>query len=253
MSALGVNATNSMAQDTKLKLNSIPNGFSGEYQSGDARLLVESHSPAPDYTLSRIKTPEKRILAETIRNKEVVTVTLSDVTLTFHLDKESRAEKKSARLSTLDEEKLERFGLSEESAAVRKLIAELIVRRADVDPASIKGFIVIAMVLGDGPGTKDIAQAKANCDAPRLVQMYASYRSDTRPSNEPLRNHKFVTASSTGSPVVNCMGCCGPSCWGCDGCYTAACWQHDSCVGQHGQWSCKHLLAEAIASMYFLC
>lgn len=254
MSASGVlSGTNSMAQDEKLKLKSVPNGFSGEYDSSDARLLVDSHSPADDYTLSRIRTPDKRILAESIRNKDVVMVTLSDVTLTFHLDKKSRAEKKSAKLPTPDEEKLERFALSEESAAVRKLIAELIVQRASADPSSIKGFVVIAMVLGDGPGTPNNLQARASCDRPRLVQMYASYRSDTRPSNEPLRNHKLVTASSTGSSVVNCMGCCGPSCWGCTSCWTGACLQHDWCVSQNGYWACNYLLDDAIASMYFLC
>lgn len=239
---LVLSCTESMAQ-ARLKSQEEPNGFSGVYVSNGKQLSIK-FSQAGDYSLSRIETADKHTVAESVRNNKVITLTLADVNLTFYLDGRG-----SAELSKSDEEKLEIFRLSSESADVRKLIAELIVQRAATDASRLKGFVTIAMVLGDGPGAPEKSQAKANCNATKLVQVFASYR----PKTEGLRNHKWASASSKIGSAANCMGCCGVGCWGCSGCWTGACWQHDNCVAQYGHWACTSYLDDAIASMYLQC
>lgn len=106
------------------------------------------------------------------------------------------------------------------------------------------------MVLGDGPGAPEELQSKANCSSPKLVQMYASYHSQSQPKVQ-----QSNAANKTNSVVNGCQGCCGPGCWGCTGCWTNACDAHDTCVVIWGYTSstCMALLAVAIASMHYEC
>ena len=106
------------------------------------------------------------------------------------------------------------------------------------------------MILGDGPGAPEELQSKANCSSPKLVQMYASYRSQSQ-----TKVQQSSVANKTNSVVNGCQGCCGPGCWGCTGCWTNACNIHDSCVMVWGYThsTCNALLAVAIASMHYEC
>lgn len=248
---LTVNSFESAAQVVELKLQSTPDGFFGEYKEEGTTLFTELYT-SNDYSVSRIQTSDKQTIVESVRDKNIVTVKISDTTLTFYIDQEALEGKKTTSLSESDEQNLEGFSTSKKSAPVRRLIAELIKQRATNEAERLKGFVVIAMVLGDGPGAPDNLQAKANCKSPKLVQMYASYR----PQNQPKAMQSKLAQRNNNSTVNNlCYGCCGPGCWGCTGCYTAACAEHDYCVERYGYTSrtCLYYLSRAIASMYWQC
>lgn len=236
-----VNAIETAAQTSELKLQSAQNGFTGEYTSGNTKLFVEYQAPTTDSSVSRIQNSDRQTLAETIRDKDTVTVKITDVTIAYYIGKGNLDNVRSPELSEAETQKLEAFSLSEQSAHIRKLIVELIKQKASADSVQLKGFVVIAMFLGDGPGAPEELQSKTNCNSPKLVQMYASYR----PQNQLYRKVKHSNvANKTNTAVDQCHGCCGPGCWGCTGCYTSACAAHDTCVAERGYFHdyCMYLL-----------
>lgn len=250
MLSAGLTAIEAIAQTSELKLQSKQNEFTGEYTAGNTKLFVELRASADDSTISRIQNYNKQTLVESIREKEVVTVKINDVTITYYMNAKNPEKSRASELSDADAQKLKKFSLSEESAYVRKLIAELIKQKAGTEVGQLKGFVTIAMILGDGPGAPEELQSKANCSSPKLIQMYASYRSQSQTKVQ----HSNV-ANKTSSVVNDCQGCCGAGCWGCTGCYTNACDAHDNCVVIWGYThpNCNGLLALAIASMYYQC
>lgn len=166
---VGINVTESAAQVSDLKLQPMQNGFSGVFTTdNNENLFVIYQSSTSDYSISRIQDSEEKILAEAVRDKDVVSVTLKDIKLDFYSDKEKRKQRKE--ISGSEKQKLKKYKLSKEFASVRKLIANLIKEYAN-EREKIKGFVAIAMVLGDGPGAPDDSQAKANCSSPKLVQI----------------------------------------------------------------------------------
>jgi hypothetical protein len=185
--------------------------------------------------------------AKTCAKFFIVTVKITDVTVTFRLDKENPENSKASELSKADIAKLKKFSLSEESAPIRKLIAELIKQKANAEVGQLKGFVAIVMVIGDGPGTPENLQSKTNCNSPKLIQMLASYREQSQPKvvKSNLANNENSTANS-------CY-CCGLGC-ACI-CWTPQCVVHDVCVEQNGYTSsrCNRALAEAVASIYYYC
>lgn len=251
MLLVGLNTTDSIAQVSELKLQTRQNGFSGVFTTEEnKKLLVEYQSSTSDSFISRIQTSDGQTLAEAVRDKDVITVTVKDVSLNFYLDKEKR--KQRPETSEEDKQKLKKYKLSKEFAPVRKLIAELIRQYAGSEKEQLKGFVIMSMVLGDGPGAPDASQAKANCSSPKLVQMYASYRQQSQPKI----TNKLIAGKSVSSNLDQCFGCCGAACWGCTGCWTGACAAHDECVRRHDDYfasECMALLDDAIASMILEC
>ncbi len=246
----GLNVIEAAAQTSELKLQSKQNGFTGEHTSGNTKLFVKYQAVTADSTISRIQNSNKQTLVESIREKDVITVKINDVTITYYMDAKNPEKSKASELSDADTQKLRKFSLSEESASVRKLIAELIRQKAGTEVGQLKGFVTIAMILGDGPGAPEELQSNANCKSPKLIQMYASYRPQSQPKVQPSN-----VANKTSAVVGGCQGCCGPSCWGCTGCWTGACDAHDTCVEIWGYTSsnCMGLLAVAVASMHYQC
>lgn len=250
MLLVGFNSINTVAQTPELNIRSVKNGLRGEYKSGNKKLFVEHRVPTTDFSVSRIQNSNKQTIVETVFDKNVVTVKVKDVTLVFHLDKKNYENSKISELSEADVEKLRKFSLSEESAPIRKLIAELIKQKTGTEVGQLKGFVTIAMILGDGPGAPEELQSKANCSSPKLVQMYASYRSQS-----PQKIQQSNAANTTNSTANDCWGCCGAGCWSCTGCWTNACSQHDTCVVVWGYTHsyCMVMLAAAVASMRYEC
>lgn len=242
-------STQAAAQTSELKIQSQQNGFSGEYVSGSAKLFVEYQVLAKDSNISRIKNSENKTLIECIRNKDIVTVSIVDVKLTFYIDKQSIESNKSVELSEADKLKLEEFRVSEDSAFIRRLIAELIQQSKTVQIDRLKGFAIASMVLGDGPGVPESFEAKANCKSPKLVQMYASFKQGEKPNTTKSAAGNLKSATN----VDGCMGCCGAGCSGCTGCYTGACYRHDHCVDLYGHVACLGLLPSAVASIINEC
>jgi len=82
----GLNVIEAAAQTSELKLQSKQNGFTGEHISGNKKLFVKFQASAADSTISRIQNSNKQTLVESIREKDVVTVKINDVTITYYMD-----------------------------------------------------------------------------------------------------------------------------------------------------------------------
>lgn len=281
MLLVGLTATETTAQ---LTLEDTETGFTGEYESGAPTLLVEYDAESAESTVSKITNSSNQTIVESLREDNVVTVTIDGITITITMDSDDPEDSTISSLSPMHAIALEAFRTSEGSGPVRELIIELLKQKSS-EPTELRGFYVIAMILGDGPGAPaedDSEEAKTNCSDPKLVQMYASYnlqspqnpnlqspqklgpqsqqkfglqheqKSNLQNQEQPKDSNVFTTTTS----IVNrCMGCCGAGCWGCTGCYTGACYAHDVCVGDWGyyHWRCMGLLAAAVASMHYQC
>jgi hypothetical protein len=235
--------TETTAQTSGLKLQNTTDGYSGEFVTGSTKVMLEHRVTGADSFTSRIEDSEKRTIVECIRTKDAITVTIKEVHFIFFTDKSAR-EKNPPILSETDQTKFATFVKSEESAVIRRLITELITQKV----VGLKGFVAIAMVLGDGPGMPENLQSNANCKSPKLVQMYASFTSKDQTSIKSLAGSNAIP----GRTVTNdCNGCCGVGCIGCTGCYTSACLAHDNCVAAYGYINpiCFGLLADAVASL----
>lgn len=227
-----------------VNLRPVLDGFRGEYNAGKQELLIEPWGSNSELLVSRILNSTGQIIVEAVQVPGSVTVRVTEVTLTITMNRTDPGKSTASELSEWDRRKLEEFSRSDASAAVREVLASIIRQKSRDRRAQIMGFLMIAMVLGDGPGAPDVQQSSRRCISPKFV--YASYlvpslQLDTQPI--------FLRAGK--STMDDCLGCCGPGCWGCTGCYTSACLAHDVCVGEYGAYhpTCMVLLAEAVASM----
>lgn len=229
------------AQGQTLTLQNTQNGFTGEYGTGSAKISAEYQVIAADSTISRIKDSANKTIAESVRDKDVVRVKIQDVILTINMDNQNVDNSTSSELSESDRKKIETFRLSAESGNVRKLIIELMKQKVGAEKAQIKGFIVIATLIGDGPGTPAGTQAKSNHTGPKPMWLHTGL--------EGYSSAKSNKISNFNSKIQACY-CCGVGCE-CF-CYTGACVAHDVCVDKHGYTSfrCHGYLIMAIASIY---
>ena len=247
-------------QTDQLSLQDVPNGFRGTFKSANQILTINSSEAADKSLLTKITNSEGRLVVETIYRNNLVTVTVSGVTIRFRTDKESIAAGYFDQLSRPDQEEFEAFRVSDESRILRLMILDIIKQRASGKPASLKGILIISLVLGDGPGFPSEVGFKKNkdakCNPPKGLMVFASYlspkASKTSPKATKLTNSK-VGANTMVCDASTCCGCCGWGCSGCTGCYTGACYAHDSCVDQNGHAFCLALLPAAIASVVNEC
>lgn len=181
----GLNVIEISAQTSELKLLSGQNGFSGEYASGNTKLFVDyQFLPMMDRSVSRIQNLSGKSVVESTREQNVIEVKIADVSIIFKMDEKNPERSKPSELSRADTQKLKEFRLSNESAHVRTLIGEFIKRKAEIGTGRLKGFLTIAMVLGDGPGVPDRLQSKVNCSSSKLIQTYASYSLQSLPTGK---------------------------------------------------------------------
>jgi len=135
-----------------LSSENTQNGFTGEYGTGTSKLLVEFQVLAQDSTVSRVKDSGGKTFVESTRQGNVITVKIKDVIQTIQMDQSQPENGSVSELSESDLQKLETFRLSPESENVRKLIIELIKQKGNTHKEQLKGFMVMAVVMGDGPG-----------------------------------------------------------------------------------------------------
>ncbi len=240
-------ATTSKAQNSSLRIQTTLHGFSGLFTTEDNRqIFFEFRLQSPKSFSSRIETLAGQLLAETVLNNDVVTVTLKDVNLPVYLDPTRR--KQRPPLSMEDRQRLRDYQQSDQFVPVRQLITELILRE-QISRQQLKGFVAISMILGDRSGPPNSSQAKRVCPMPNATQALAFGGPTKEAKAVGAKNHQKAT-------VDQCYGCCGFACWGCGGCFTGACAAHDQCVTNHQNHfhpECMSLLDDAIASMILEC
>ena len=222
------------AQADELILIELPNGFKGTFKTGNQTLKVDSSADADKSFETRITNSEGQLLAAARYVDNFVTVTVAGVSMRFRKDSSGRGPVEG--FSQADQEKLATFAKSNESATLRKMVNEIIKRRTANGSADLKGFLIISLMLGDGPGfplaTVKVQNNNRNfrCRYPKATIVLASYSS-------PLPMF-FAESARKGTSFIcnesNCCGCCGVGCLGCSGCYTSACYQHDLCVDLYG-------------------
>lgn len=226
------------AQVSPFKLDVIQDGFAGEYSTKDLRLSVD-HRATADSSVSQIKNAEGQVIAESLIEKNIVTITIGDVALNFNLNQGQPTQNRVSALSESDTKKLAAFLGSEASAPIRIVLAELFKQKDRLTHRTLQGFLAMAMVVGEGPGAPPPVQAKVTCRSSSVfVQKTVSFR--------PFENARADD---------DCLGCCGPCYWGCTGCYTQACLAHDLCLGTYPATSeiCMAMLALAINSTRLEC
>lgn len=248
LASIAVATGDVQGQGGEVTLHPTPDGFKGEFGTGKQKLLIEHRNSNLKHLVSRIIDSTERTIVEAVQMPGSVIVRVIDVTVTISVDQREPGKSVVSELSELDRRNLEEFIRSDASAPIREILASIIRQKGPDGRPQHLGFLAIAMLLGDGPGAPDIQQSKRSCNAPKMV--FASY---LVPSSQFDSKHIFAGARTT--KADDCLGCCGPSCWGCTGCYTSACLSHDVCVGAFGAShpSCMVLFAAAVASMCSEC
>lgn len=245
--------TDVVAQAGTLILKTTASGFTGTFTSIEGHALtIEGNLDSDDqYSFQVVEGINKRIIAKSLFNKDVVLLTLSDVSLKFYVDKVSVEDRRIDTVTKSDQEKLDRFRLSSDASSLRQLIAAMIVQRSSVGTTHMKNVIIIGVILGDGMGTPENLQGVKTCKLPNLIQVYA----DAQRQDAELKLSITSNGAKTGLMGNDCKGCCGVGCSGCTGCYTASCWNHDHCVELNGYVSpiCWPDLAMAVASIVAEC
>ena len=139
------------AQTDELALKETSNGFTGTYKSGSQILRVDSSEAADRSLVLKVTSPDGSLVTELTYNNKLVTVTIAAVTIRFRTDKESVESGYFDPLSQSDQAKFEAYRTSEESRVLRKMIIDIIKQRTSTNAASLKGILIISLVLGDGP------------------------------------------------------------------------------------------------------
>lgn len=196
------------AQVGDIKLKRVQDGIKGEYLVGPQKLLIEHRDSNSEHLVSRILDSTGQIVVAAIQVPGSVTVMVTDVTLTITVNRLEPEKSTVSELSEGDRRRLEEFSRSDASIAVREVLANIL-QQNDPDQGALRmGFLVIAMVLGDGPGAPNVQQSARRCRTPKRVSatfLATSSRVDAHPIF--MRTHYSATD--------DCLGCCGPACWGC--------------------------------------
>lgn len=141
-------AVSVIAQPDNLVLVDIPNGFKGTYKSADETWTIDASEAADRSLRTKIATSTGGVVAEVLYFENLVTVTLSGISISFRTNPARYVEP----LSQANQEKFEAFRVSEESRLLRTMFKEIIKRREASKPSYLKGILIMSMVLGDGPG-----------------------------------------------------------------------------------------------------
>jgi hypothetical protein len=241
------------SQAGELILTDLSNGFKGTFKSGNQALAIDS-TQAEDRSLrTTVTNSAGTLVVQALYSSNLVTVTVSDISIKFRIDRESIVSRRFEPLSPIDQARLEKYLDSDESRIIRKMFLEIIKSRAGTKPSSLKGILIISLIMGDGPGfSGEVVQTNSKptkCSQPKVLQIFAAYAAPKKTTDiKPFS--KILECNET-----NCCGCCGPGCGGCTGCYTTACLLHDICVDTYGALhpTCMVLLADAIASILDVC
>lgn len=234
-----------LGQGKDVKLTPTMDGFSGEYFSGSQKFLIEYRASNPKIFVSRIMNASSQTIVEAVQGPGVITMKVTDVTLTLTLNRTAPEKSQVSELSEEDRRKLEEFSRSNSAAIVREVLASIIRQKSRDGKDQLTGFLTIAMFLGEGPRASDVRQSNQSCGTPSFVR--ASYG----PSAQMAQPSLFPKVSRS---MDDCYGCCAPGCIGCF-CYTEACGAHDGCVAVYGYFhaACNILFVFAVASMCAQC
>jgi hypothetical protein len=244
------------SQADELKLFDVANGFNGSFKSGNQILKIDSWVDVDKSFETKITHSEGHVIAEVRYRNNLVTVTVDSVTIRFRKDDNTGGLGPVEGFSKSDQERLATYIKSNEASILRKMVSEIIKERRSDRSTSLKGVLIISLMLGeDGPGFPMSAakvqkvEKNDNCRQPEANFVLASYSS-------PLPKIFFESArkgTNLECNETNCCGCCGAGCLGCTGCYTSACYLHDLCVDLYGHPACLGLLPNAIASILNEC
>lgn len=229
------------AQGPTLTLNNTQNRFTGEYGTGSSKLFVEYQLTSANSSISRIKNSANQTLVESTRDNEIVLVKIAGVTLTVTMNKDNPDASTISEPTADEVQKLESFRVSAESENVRGLILELVKQKTGAEAAQIRGFIVIAATMGEGPNTQAKAPVISNPKSPNPNWIAAALQANSKQSDSGI--------VSTGTTCYCCGFGCACICW------TAQCVVHDMCVERYGYFAsrCFRALAHAVASIYYFC
>ena len=206
LSALGLalirNPSTAQVQSSdELRLDFKTNGFHGTYKTQGKEYSFETSHPSHDFFLTRILQPDGSVLAESLRNNNILTVKLPQVQVTFDTSKKSPTQQ-----SEEVKAKILEFMQSNDATVIRKLFAAIVEEKDRVLKSQLKGFTAIVMVIGDEPGGLKIGN-----DVRELFFKQKGIQG----------NFSSANALNAPTPLLRqdpeCLGCCGPGCWGCTG------------------------------------
>lgn len=207
-------------------------GFVATITVESTRYTLEAQQESPTSWVCSIVDNSGKLLMSSHRNGKSLVVSFAKVSVVFDLESK-------LPLSESDRAHVSSFAASTDARIVRSLISNLFRNRTDDIQPYLTGFSIMAMVVGDGPGAQSLKRNSLQKDSFFGVEAVE------------LARVNFCVAPDRNSKDDECLGCCGPACWGCTGCYTVACLAHDVCVGVYGAThpQCMALLVVAIASM----
>lgn len=137
----------------ELNLNFRSNGFYGTYKLLDKEYSFETSHPSDEFFLTRILQPDGSILAECLRNNNIVTVRLPQVSISFDILKRSPTQRsEETKTKILD------FMISDDAKVIRKLFSSLVREKERIMKSHLKGFTTIVMVVGDDPGSSKLGK-----------------------------------------------------------------------------------------------
>ncbi|MCA1589747.1 MAG: hypothetical protein LC730_02130, partial [Acidobacteria bacterium] len=124
------------------------NGYTGQKGSGSSTTYIEYSAASSISNTSKVRNSQNQVVAESVRNDNVVVATINQVTITFTLDPVDVSQSQVSTLLDSEEQSLQTFRQTAESVRIRSIIADLIAYRARGDEARLKGFVVIADLFG---------------------------------------------------------------------------------------------------------
>jgi hypothetical protein len=242
------------SQSTDIQVREFPDGFEATVRIGESTFKVTNNEYENKHFRTQIRDLRGRKIAEAFFEDNLVKVLLGGIVLNFRTDNNGLEAGGFRYLSEDDRLRLEAYLRTNESDELRILAAELIKQQGVLKPRSLKGLLIISLVLGEQPSQVSKAsitrKSNSSCRIANPTIVFASFSPPGRSMEQlpsPLLNGEFSCNQS------NCCGCCGVGCSGCTGCWTNACYLHDKCVDLYGHVACLGLLPAAVASIVNEC
>jgi hypothetical protein len=201
-----------LAGEKDLDLTITPTGINGSYSQGMATIYFDSHAEGTTlHTIVRTQPSGGTVLADLLLGPTSTRLLVAGVEVT-----------RDGGITSAEWDLVDQLRASDNGAAIQTLVIALLgVITDDIRPY-VSGFSAIYMLWRD--------------KAPL-------------PSDDPDSDICPMGIPGCLSPLTQCLGCCGPGCWGCTGCCTLECLAHDICVRLRGHRACLPLLLPAILSM----
>ena len=135
-----------IGQIVDVNLKPSLDGFTGEYVTGNQKLIIEHRVLNSKLSVSRIQTSSGQTIVEAVHVPGSVTMRVTDVTLTIYMNRNDPGSSKVSELSEGDRTKLQQFSRSDASVAVREVLASIIRQKALNGKDQLFGFLTIAML-----------------------------------------------------------------------------------------------------------